>query len=95
MKINNENNEKHYLFMKYTIFQPKKATFLCIIAEKAVSLQANNNSYETQHSFSNTDYIRMLGLGGGESAVPRVVCQRLGTLYRQNGTNNHAPLRMR
>ena len=51
-------------------FSTKKATFLCIIAEKAVSLQANNNSYETQHSFSNTDYIRLLGVGGGESAVP-------------------------
>jgi hypothetical protein len=51
-------------------FSTKKATFLCIIAEKAVSLQANNNSYETQHSFSNTDYIRLLGVGSGESAVP-------------------------
>ena len=51
-------------------FSTKKATFLCIIAEKAVSLQANHNSYETQHSFSNTDYIRLLGVGGGESAVP-------------------------
>lgn len=27
MKINHENNEKHYLFMKYTIFQPKKQLF--------------------------------------------------------------------
>lgn len=26
-KINNENNEKHYLFMKYTIFQPKNPLF--------------------------------------------------------------------
>lgn len=27
MKINNKNNEKHYLFMKYTIFQPKNPLF--------------------------------------------------------------------